>query len=107
MSVARDERLAVPVPDPEGLTEQQVRGRACVWCAVALNNATAIDLGTREQQAHGTLTHWFPRTCRPCAVLHAYRAQLDHMQSCMQCADEPARCDEGSALRLALRLVRR
>jgi hypothetical protein len=70
------------LPGPAGLSEQQVRGRACVWCAVALSNATAIDLAVREVSAHGSPTHWFPRGCRPCAKLHVYRALLDHTQSC-------------------------
>lgn len=95
------------VPDPGGLSEQQVRGRACLWCAVALSNTTAIDLGVREASAHGTHTRWFPRSCRPCAILAAYTALLDHTQNCEQCADEPALCIEGSALRLTLKAMRR
>ncbi|MGB8938938.1 MAG: hypothetical protein WCD21_01660 [Streptomyces sp.] len=95
------------LPGPAGLSEQQVRGRACVWCAVALSNATAIDLGVREVSAHGSSTHWFPRGCRPCAKLHVYRALLDHTQSCEQCNDEPTRCTEGHALRQILKEARR
>ncbi|MCX4667385.1 hypothetical protein OG453_12040 [Streptomyces sp. NBC_01381] len=37
----------------------------------------------------------------------SYKALLDHTQGCEQCADEPARCAEGSALRRTLKEARR
>ncbi|GAA3103289.1 hypothetical protein GCM10010449_27940 [Streptomyces rectiviolaceus] len=96
----------VQLPDPGGLSGQQVRGRACVWCAVALRNSTAVDLGVREVDAHGSSASWFPRGCRPCAILNAHKAVLDHSQGCLRCYDNPARCAEGQALRQKLREVR-
>lgn len=97
----------VQLPDPDELSEQQVRGRACVWCAVALNNSTAHDLGVREADAHGSPASWFPRSCRPCAVVAAHKAHLDHTEKCLQCYDNPARCTDGQALRQTLKEVRR
>ncbi|MFF2187267.1 hypothetical protein [Streptomyces sp. NPDC058155] len=61
---------AEPVPElpaPEDLTERQLRGADCVLCATCLNNATAVDLGARTVDAHGTVTSWFPRACAGCA----------------------------------------
>ncbi|MER7201903.1 hypothetical protein [Streptomyces sp. CB01635] len=101
------EATPIQVPPPGGLSEPQVRGRACVWCAVALSNSTAIDLGMRETEAHGTAARWFPRGCRPCAIRHAYAAQLDHAQTCEQCTDDPGLCVPGTWLRLVMRQVRR
>ncbi|WP_405796772.1 hypothetical protein [Streptomyces sp. NBC_01506] len=51
----------------EGLAERQLRGADCVFCAARLDNATAVDLGTRTVHAHGTVTAWFPRACAGCA----------------------------------------
>ncbi|WP_371528362.1 hypothetical protein OG302_22230 [Streptomyces sp. NBC_01283] len=98
----------VPLPDVSTLSETQVRGRACVWCAVALNNSTAIDLGVRAIEAHGgSSAHWFPRSCRHCSIAHAYRALLDHTEACEECNSTPSRCTEGAALQLSLRMLRR
>lgn len=95
------------LPEPGSLTEQQVRGRACVWCAVALNNATAHDLGMRSMRRLDTEFAWFPRSCRPCTVAAAHRAHLDHTEKCLQCYDNPAHCTDGQALRQTLKEVRR
>ncbi|MEV6752370.1 hypothetical protein [Streptomyces sp. NPDC051214] len=97
----------VHLPDPGELSDQQVRGRACVWCAVALNNATAYDLGVRDTDAHGSPVRWFPRSCRPCAVVAAHKALLDHTEKCLQCYDNQAHCADGQALRQALKDTRR
>lgn len=95
------------LPKPGSLSEQQVRGRACVWCAVALSNATAHDLGMRTMRRLDSEFAWFPRSCRPCADIAAYKALLDHSENCLQCYDNQARCAEGSALRRTLREARR
>lgn len=34
-----------------------------MWCGVALDNATAVDLGTRPYQRLGMHGVWFPRAC--------------------------------------------
>ncbi|MFF1694938.1 hypothetical protein ACFVXC_15090 [Streptomyces sp. NPDC058257] len=81
----------------------QTCGRVCVFCAVALSTETAVELGSRTDVDFT----WFPRSCRLCVVRPAYRAVLDHTQQCMQCADNPALCADGYALRHALNEVRR
>ncbi|MEU1022744.1 hypothetical protein ABZ366_11770 [Streptomyces sp. NPDC005904] len=95
------------MPDRAELAEDQVCGRRCVWCAAGLNTAVALDLGERrEVSAHGSVSSWFPRSCRPCARGHVYRTLLDHTQSCEQCADDLTRCPGGKALRAAMRTLR-
>lgn len=42
MTMATTTRL----PAPDTLTDAQLRGAACVWCAGRLATATAVDLGT-------------------------------------------------------------
>ncbi|MFF1399347.1 hypothetical protein ACFVZD_36810 [Streptomyces sp. NPDC058287] len=100
-------RQLLQVPDPGTLYEPQVRGQACVFCAVVLCTSTAVDLGQRDGEFHSTVARWFPRSCRPCAIQHVYSAQLDHTQNCEQCADDPALCAHGTWLRLVMRQARR
>ncbi|MGW1024176.1 hypothetical protein ACWD4J_10720 [Streptomyces sp. NPDC002577] len=88
------------------LSEQQVRGKACVWCAVALDNGTAVDLGPRAMKVVDDQARWFPRSCSSCAEPHAYRALLDHSQRCEQCADDQSQCQEGTALRSTVKEAR-
>ncbi|WP_405615252.1 hypothetical protein [Streptomyces sp. NBC_01508] len=58
---------APELPAPESLTEGQLRGADCVRCETRLNNATAVDFGPREVDAHGIVVNWFPRACTGCA----------------------------------------
>ena len=51
----------LPLPDLDGLSEQQVRGAACVWTGVVLTPATAVDLGRRTASRAGVSVPWFPR----------------------------------------------
>lgn len=51
------------LPNLRDLTEDQLRGRACVWCRVRLSNDTAIDLGAQRFKQLGHEAHWFPRAC--------------------------------------------
>lgn len=97
----------VHLPDPAELSDQQARGRACVWCALALDNSTAHDLGVRDTDAHGSPVRWFPRSCRRCAVVAAHKALLDHTENCLQCYDNQSHCADGQALRQALKETRR
>lgn len=53
------------LPAMSELSEQQVRGSACVHCAVRLDNGDAVDLGERRTNRGGA-TRWFPRACPPC-----------------------------------------
>ena len=38
----------LPLPDMARMSDAQVRGAACAWCAVVLAPATAVDLGLRR-----------------------------------------------------------
>ncbi|MFC8124638.1 hypothetical protein [Streptomyces sp. NPDC057302] len=104
MTQLREIALEAALPELDSLSVAQTCGRACVRCAVTLCTATAVELG--EHRGEGGFT-WFPRSCRLCASRPAYLALLAHIQSCEQCADEPARCTEGRALRQELREARR
>lgn len=98
----------IELPNPAGLAEEQLCGRRCVWCTASLNSAVAVDLGERrEVSANGSVSRWFPRSCRRCGFEHVYGALLDHSQSCEQCADDLTRCRVGTGLRMAMRGVRR
>lgn len=95
------------LPDPMDLSEAQIRGADCVWCAETLTPETAVDLGEKVAEAYGIAAHWFPRACRDCVGPQTYRALLDHAQTCEQCADDQSRCETGKALREAVREARR
>lgn len=57
-----------PIPPVGDLSEPQVRGAACVHCAVRLDNGSAVDLGPRTAQQAGVEVRWFPRACRACGA---------------------------------------
>lgn len=103
--------VTADLPFVSGLSEPQVRGKACVWCAVILDGI-AIDLGTQEASAAGATVRWFPRCCRRCNVLHAYNVVLEHLNGCTECtADaeagtETKGCETGRALRKVWREAR-
>lgn len=52
-----------PLPRMFELSEQQIRGTACVYCAVRLDNGDAVDLGERRTNRAGSVIRWFPRAC--------------------------------------------
>ncbi|MGW4505667.1 hypothetical protein ACWENO_13610 [Streptomyces sp. NPDC004436] len=55
----------LPTLPPVGtLTEDQVRGAACVWCGAPLDSTTAVDLGERPARIGDLAVRWFPRACR-------------------------------------------
>nr|WP_078491383.1 hypothetical protein [Streptomyces sp. SPB074] len=61
---------ALILPAVETLTDEQRRGRACVWCGASLDPGISdIDLGARPATRTGRA--WFPRACPACAHLHA------------------------------------
>ncbi|MYU25506.1 hypothetical protein [Streptomyces sp. SID8352] len=60
----------LPLPDPEGLTEDQLRGAVCVWGTARLTGESAVDLG---EQTTATLGRWYPRACRPHAAAHGHQ----------------------------------
>ncbi|MFD5670954.1 hypothetical protein [Streptomyces sp. NPDC127040] len=54
---------ALRLPPVSELSEQQVRGVACVYCGIHLGPA-AVDLGMRKAGRAGARVAWFPRACR-------------------------------------------
>jgi hypothetical protein len=101
---AREALELLPLPDPEGLTEQQLAGRACAWDGVPLLAETAVDLGAR-QAPDGS--RCFPQGCSRCAGERAHRALFEHAPMCEQCVDEAGRCETGRALYRLIREGRR
>jgi len=97
--------LAVPALDE--LSEEQVRGAACVWCGTTLTTDTAVDLGERKHKRLDGSYSTFPRACRPDAHTAAYSALLDHAPRCEQCVDDASGCETGLALRRLMREYRR
>lgn len=97
----------LPLPALGELTEQQVRGQACVWDAVPLSGVPAVDLGPQSAQRAGASVQWFPRGCPSCVATRAHRALLDHASSCEQCVDDGARCETGLGLNRLIRQARR
>ncbi|MFD4633154.1 hypothetical protein ACFVYR_27180 [Streptomyces sp. NPDC058284] len=55
-------------PALSALSELQRRGRACVSCGVTLDNATAVDLGSRPDAGVDHRADVFPRACPSCAA---------------------------------------
>jgi hypothetical protein len=53
------------IPPLGDLSEQQIRGAACVHCGVLLDNGTAVDLGEQTLRRAGAVVRWFPRACPP------------------------------------------
>lgn len=53
------------LPSAEDLTDEQIRGAACVWCGGRLTNATAVSLGEMPLDV-GHRADWFPRSCPNC-----------------------------------------
>jgi hypothetical protein len=97
----------LPLPAPEDMSESQVRGAACVWCAVTLSTSAAIDLGERRINLLGSSVSWFPRGCHPCTAEQVYPVLLNHGQSCEQCVDDAPQCEIGSTLWRLVREARR
>lgn len=90
----------LPLPEYNGLTEQQLRGANCVWDDTPLTTTTAVDLGERHADDG---TSWFPRACRPCTRPRALKGLQLHSGMCEPCAIDHTQCPEGLAL---VRLVR-
>jgi hypothetical protein len=91
------------LPSLTGLTEDQVRGFACVWNGEPLTDDTAVALGKRTAKRAGAPVDWHPRACRDCVQLAAYTNLHTHAGVCEQCVDNAAECDTGAAL---LRLMK-
>lgn len=94
------------LPAFDGLNEEQVNGRVCVWGTEQLTIETAVDLGEQKDGSDGT---WFPRACRRCVADRANRGLFTHGSLCEPCqTEETARdCAVGRGLYRAVRDCRR
>lgn len=89
----------LPLPRKAALSDAQFRGAACVWCAVILAPATAVDLGERPIRLLDRHITVRPRGCRLCVADRLPAARQRHADTCEQCVDNPAGCETGSGLR--------
>lgn len=87
------------LPDVAGLSDHQVRGKACVWCGITLAPDTAVDLGPRRIRILDRHVTTYPRGCRTCVAERLPAAQQAHAAGCEQCADAPGVCETARALR--------
>lgn len=60
--------VLLPLPPLDKQSEQQLRGRVCVWCPVTLTAETAMDLGARRHRRQDSHYVTFPRGCRRCTA---------------------------------------
>lgn len=87
------------LPDMARASDPQVRGAACVWCAVILAPATAVDLGPRPIRLLDRHITVRPRGCRVCVAEQLPATQQAHVAGCEQCVDNPGLCETARALR--------
>ena len=85
------------LPEWADLSEPQVRGKACVWCAATLHNGSAVDLGTRRIPVLDGHLRTFPRACRPCTRAHIIKTEAAHRATCEQCVTAAASVEEATA----------
>lgn len=101
------EVLALPALDR--VTEEQVGGRACVWCRDQLTIETAVPLGEHmtdvDESTAVSGMRAFPRGCRKCVHDRAHRGLFAHGSTCSLCrsGESAADCTVGRGL---YRLVR-
>jgi hypothetical protein len=86
------------LPALDGLSQEQVRGAACIWCRVCLDTATAVDLGERRHKRLDGNYSTFPRACRPCGAKAARATITDHAGRCEQCTDDASACETRAEL---------
>ncbi|GAA3852768.1 hypothetical protein GCM10023084_03730 [Streptomyces lacrimifluminis] len=89
----------LPLPEMAALSDAQVRGAACAWCAVILAPATAVDLGPRRIRLLDRHITVRPRGCRMCVAERVPAVLENHIGMCEQCVDNPAGCDTARGLR--------
>lgn len=89
----------LPLPDMARMSDAQVRGAACAWCAVILAPATAVDLGPRRIRLLDRHITVRPRGCRTCVADRMPAVLENHAGMCEQCVDDVAVCETARALR--------
>lgn len=104
---ARQQVLAaLELPALDGLTEAQVRGAVCVWDAVPLDNATAVNLGPRTKKRLDGSFDWYPRGCCRCVAEKVWVWFFDHAHECPRCQKDPS-CPLASEVNRIMREARR
>ncbi|WP_442803364.1 hypothetical protein OG411_17240 [Streptomyces pseudogriseolus] len=91
--------LPLPLPALGMLSDAHRRGARCAWCSAQLTADEAVDAGERPAEDGG---HLFPRGCRRCAGVAAYRLLQQHAPACDVCKVSAA-CPTAVA---AVRLIR-
>src|SRR3990172_7419985 len=89
----------LPLPRKAPLSDPQVRGAACAWCAVILAPATAVSLGERCIRLLDRSITVRPRGCRTCTGERVQAALERHAAMCESCVDSPTGCETASSLR--------
>lgn len=99
----------LPLPDLNTRTDDQTRGKTCVYDGIPLTPQTAVDLGERMSPLNGStsLMRWFPRACPGCIREAAAGAVRDHAGRCEQCVDDASRCGTRMGLERLAREGRR
>ncbi|MEV5182877.1 hypothetical protein AB0K88_24265 [Streptomyces werraensis] len=92
-----DSGLPLPLPALGMLSDAHRRGSRCAWCSTPLTAETAVDAGERSAEDGGRL---FPRGCRHCAALAAYRLLWEHAPACDVCRTDPSCPTSVAALRI-------
>ena len=95
------------LPALDDLTQEKVRGAACIWCSVILTAETAVNLGERKHKRPGGCFYTFPRSCRPCARKAFDDALKAHAGCCMLCAIDANLCETATAIRQLMRECQR
>lgn len=93
------------LPPIRTLTEDQVRGKTCVWDGILLARGAAVDLGTRTTMRAGAQVRWFPRACQRCAHEKLRRLRDLHTRTCATCSPTSL-CQDGILLGEAERRTR-
>lgn len=86
----------LPLPNARRLSDGQLRGALCAWCATTLTGATARDLGERPGPDGITI---FPRGCGDCVHREAVRVSSLHTRTCRRCIKNTEACPDRRALR--------
>ncbi|WP_406157008.1 hypothetical protein [Streptomyces canus] len=83
----------LPMPKAARLSEAQLGGRHCPWCA----GPPKVSLGARLSVAGGGLLRWKPRACEECTQKEAGRVYNLHIRTCARCTPL-VRCADARAL---------
>lgn len=86
----------LPTPKAHTLTDHQINGITCVWCAKQLGN-NGVKLGPRLRVANGGIHRWKPRGCKPCTGQQAARVYTVHVKACARCSHRDY-CPDSHAL---------